>query len=61
MFATVKCDQDSSKATIDVFNKSLTLIIDGLCMLIKDLLQALNNQTDPGQGDNAGGNIGRVY
>ena len=57
-YATVKAGDQASKATIDIFNKSLTLIIDGLCMLIKDLLQALNNQTDPGQGDNAGGNIG---
>ena len=57
-YATVKAGDQATKSTIDIFNKSLTLIIDSLCMLIKDLLQALNNQTDPGQGDNTGGNIG---
>ena len=57
-YSTVKAGDQATKTTIDIFNKSLTLIVESLCMLIKDLLQALNNQTDPGQGDNAGGNIG---
>ena len=59
-FATVKAGDQATKATIDIFNKSLTLIIDGLCMLIK-IYYALNNQTDPGQGNNQVETLGRVH
>lgn len=54
----VKIVDQISKASIDTVNKVTTEIINSLCDIIRDLLQSLNNQTQPGQGNNQGGSIG---
>lgn len=56
-YSTVKIADLASKTSIDIANKVFTEIIENLCMIISDLLKAINNQEEPGGGASASTDI----